>query len=140
MVFRVSGRGLRYSWSFNYTHAERAVREDWERNGGVYYFNQHTFQQCWAKIWKLIKIQPVKDILMKYHLIEDPDDFYVISSPYLSPKQHADNLISQIIPKAGDFGYYLLYMAIRDSSSSNPLGHTQAIEELKNHGRTKVCL
>lgn len=114
------------------------MREDWERNEGVYYFNQHTFQQCWAKIWKLIKIQPVKDILMKYHLIEDPDDFYVISSPYLSPKQHADNLLSQIIPKAGDYGYYLLYMAIRDSRPSNPLGHTQAIEELKKHG--KVCL
>ena len=104
----------------------------------MYYFNQHTFQQCWAKIWKLIKIQPVKDILMKYHLIEDPDDFHVISSPYLSPKQHADNLLSQIIPKAGDYGHYLLYMAIRDSRPSNPLGHTQAIEELKKHGKVLV--
>jgi len=109
------------------------VRGDWENNGGIYFFDQYTFQQCWSKIWKLIKIQPVKDILMRYRLVEDPDDFYAVSSPHLSPKQRADNLLSDIVPKAGDYGHYLLYIAIRDSIPSNPLGHIQAIEELKAH-------
>ena len=111
------------------------MREDWENSGGIYFFDQYAFQKCWAKIWKLIKIQPVKDVLMMYHLVEDPDDFYAVSSPYLSPKQRADNLLSDIIPKAGDYGHYLLYIAIRDSIPSNPLGHTQAVEELKSHGK-----
>lgn len=111
------------------------MRGDWENNGGIYFFDQYTFQQCWSKIWKLIKIQPVKDILMRYRLVEDPDDFYAVSSPHLSPKQRADNLLSDIVPKAGDYGHYLLYIAIRDSIPSNPLGHIQAIEELKAHGK-----
>lgn len=111
------------------------MRGDWENNGGIYFFDQYTFQQCWSKIWKLIKIQPVKDILMRYRLVEDPDDFYAVSSPHLSPKQRADNLLSDIVPKAGDYGHYLLYIAIRESIPSNPLGHIQAIEELKAHGK-----
>jgi len=75
---------------------------------------------------------------MRYRLVEDPHDFYAVSSPHLSPKQRADNLLSDIVPKAGDYGHYLLYIAIRDSIPSNPLGHIQAIQELKAHGKKCV--
>ena len=113
---------------------EQTVREDWEQSGRNYYFDQYVFDQCWSKIWMWLKIQPVKDILMKYHLIEDQSDVHVLTNPFLDPKQQADNLLFRIVPKAGIYGHYLLYIAIRDSIPSNPLGHSQAIDELKQYG------
>lgn len=104
-------------------------------SGQRYYFDKYVFDKCWRNIWKKIKIDAVKDILMQYHLIEDISDLHAITSPFLDPKQQADNLLYKIVPKAGEYGYYLLYMAIRDSRRSNPLGHTEAVEELERLGR-----
>ena len=119
---------------------EEAVRADWERQGRLYYYDKYCFDQCWAKIWKWIKVQPVTDVLMRYNLI-NITNIHRVSGEHLGAKEMADNLLLEIIPKAGCYGYYLLYIAIRDSISSNPIGHSQAIQELKKYGKQAlICV
>ena len=116
------------------------MRADWERQGRVYYYDKYCFDQCWAKIWKWIKVQPVTDVLMRYNLI-NITNIHRVSGEHLGAKEMADNLLLEIIPKAGCYGYYLLYIAIRDSISSNPIGHSQAIQELKKYGKQAlICV
>lgn len=112
---------------------EEAVRTDWERQGRIFYYDKYCFDQCWARIWKWIKVQPVTDVLMRYNLI-DITNIHRVSGEHLGAKEMADNLLLEVIPKAGCYGYYLLYIAIRDSMSSNPIGHSQAVQELKKYG------
>ena len=57
------------------------------------------------------------------------------SGEHLAARERADHLLKEVAPRAGCYGYYLLYVAIRDSMSSNPIGHSQAIQELKKHGK-----
>ena len=115
------------------------MRADWERQGRIFYYDKYCFDQCWARIWMWIKVQPVTDVLMRYNLI-DITNIHRVSGEHLGAKEMADNLLLEIIPKAGCYGYYLLYIALRDSISSNPIGHSQAIQELKKYGEhTHMC-
>ena len=70
---------------------------------------------------------------MKHGMVCDHDDLFWVGDSHTSPRERANNLLSKIVPKCGQFGHYLLYMCIRDSAG-NPLGHGDAVRELTAYG------
>lgn len=75
--------------------------------------------------------------MMKHGLVSDHDDMFWISNSSMSPREKADNLLNKIIPKCGKFGYYLLYMCIRDCPG-NTLGHGDARRALEDCGTSSL--
>ena len=97
------------------------------------WISKECFYGCWDKIWEWIDIAFLKDHLMKHRVTTSQDDLFWIGSPTKSPKERADNLLYKITPKLGQYGYYLLYMCIRDNRG-NELGHGAAAMELVDYG------
>ena len=107
------------------------VRKDWEEHG--IWVNKECFYEVWERIWGWLHLDSIKDQMMKHRLVSDHEDLFWISNSSMSPREKADNLLSKIIPKCGEFGYYLLYVCIRDCPDK-PLGHGDAIKALQDCG------
>ncbi len=112
---------------------ERRVRQDWEQNGRTY-INKKCFDDCWHRIWEWLHLPTLKDYLKKHRVLTTPDDLDLITNSLRGPKERADSIVQRIVPKAGRFGYYLLYMCIRDDITGNLLGHKDAVKELEAYG------
>ena len=96
---------------------------------------KEAFFQCMYTIqpWIDIRSLELKSNLMKHGLVTTQDDEYLISSGL--PSERFYNLVMTITPKAGAYGYHLLYMCIRDAKEH--LGHKDAAQELRKFG---VCV
>jgi len=107
------------------------VRKDWEERGT--WVNKECFYSVWERIWEWLRLDSIKDQMMKHRMVCDHDDLFWVGDSHTSPRDRADNLLRKIVPRCGEFGYYLLYMCIRDSTG-NPLGHEDAVRELTTYG------
>ena len=108
------------------------MRKDWEEHG--IWVNQECFYGVWDRIWGWLHLDSIKDQMMKHGMVCDSDDIFLISDPQKRPRVRADNLLSEIVPKCGKFGYYLLYMCIRDAMG-NRVGNADAVKELTTYGK-----
>lgn len=107
------------------------MRKDWEERGT--WVNKECFYSAWERIWEWLQLDSIKDQMMKHRMVCDHDDLFWVGDSHTSPRERADNLLRKIVPRCGEFGYYLLYMCIRDSTG-NPLGHGDAVRELTTYG------
>ena len=106
------------------------VKRDWEEHQT--WVNQECFDEVWDRIWHWLHLDSIKDQMMKHQIVCDTDDLSWISDSQKSPRERADNLLTKIVPKFGKFGYYLLYMCIRDATGH--LGNYSATRELTVYG------
>ena len=107
------------------------MRKDWEEHRT--WVNKECFYNVWERIWEWLQLDSIKDQMMKHGMVCDRDDLFWVGDSRTSPRERANNLLSKIVPKCGQFGHYLLYMSIRDSTG-NPLGHGDAVRELAAYG------
>ena len=103
------------------------MKEDWQRN--QVWINRDCFLQCWDKIWRWVDVDSLTGQLMKHGFQNGKEDYYWIDPKRWTPRQQADNLLNTLAPRVGQYGYYLLYMCIRDCDG-NPLGHGDAVKKL----------
>ena len=72
--------------------------------------------------------------LMKNGLVNNSDEMDDISSPYLTAAVKHTNLMRLLAANGGGSGHFLFYMSLCESLESNPLGHGDAVDELKRCG------
>ena len=105
------------------------VRQDYDQQPGQhFYIDSEVMMCCWAEIWRWLNISSLSSHLLKYGVVSDPNELYMLSNPYQTPRQRADHLLT-LVYKGGPYGCHLLYMCIRDDDE-NPLGHASAVEKL----------
>ena len=114
----------------------REVLGDFERHG--VFVGDHAFFQCIGEIWQWIDIGSLTGQLMKHQLVNNPNAAHFIRSPSIPPRDRVYNLLTEIAPQAGNYGFHLLYMCIRDARDN--LGHQDAAELLKKQGNISVCI
>ena len=83
-------------------------------------------------------MQSLMGHLMKNGLVNDADDMNEISSQYLSATTKQTNLMRLLRSNGGGNGHFLFYMSLCESLESNPLGHGDAVDELKRCGELKL--
>ena len=110
------------------------MKKDWEENG--VWIDRDCFFGCWDKIWEWIDVGALRGQMMKHGLLRNQDDLFWIDGAK-SPRERADNLLHRITPRLGQYGYYLLYMCIRDDEE-NPHGHGDAVKELVRCGKKRL--
>jgi hypothetical protein len=107
--------------------------EFYQKNDCVY-VGEQTINQCWGKIRPWVNISTLMGYLMKNGLVNNPDDMDAISSPYLTAAVRQTNLMQLLSANGGGSGHFLFYMSLCESLESNPLGHGDAVDELKRRG------
>ena len=78
--------------------------------------------------------------LMRNGLVNNADDMDAISSPYLTATARQTNLMQLLSANGGGNGHFLFYMSLCESLESNPLGHGDAVDELKRRGELNNSL
>lgn len=73
--------------------------------------------------------------LMRNGLVNNADEMDEISSPYLPATTRHNNLKRLLTSKGGGNGHFIFYMSLCESLESNPLGHGDAVDELKRCGK-----
>ena len=106
------------------------VKRDWEEH--QIWVNQECFNEVWDRIRHWLHLDSIKDQMMKHQIVCGTDDLSWISDSQKSPQGRADNLLTKIVPKCGKFGYYLLYMCIRDATGQ--FANESAARELATYG------
>lgn len=104
------------------------------RNDQVY-VGELAFNRCWATIKPWINIQSLMGHLMRNGLVNSSDDMDEISSVYLPAAKKDANLKRLLQANGGGNGYFIFYMSLCESLESNPLGHGDAVDELKRCGK-----
>ena len=105
------------------------VRRDYDQQPGQhFYIDNEVVMNCWSEIWRWLNVSSLSSHLLKYGIVSDPSELYLLTSPYQTPRQRADHLLT-LVYKGGMYGCHLLYMCIRDDDE-NPLGHASAVEKL----------
>ena len=105
------------------------VRRDYDQQPGQhFYVDNEVVLSCWSEIWRWLNVSSLSSHLLKYGIVSDPSELYLLTSPYQTPRQRADHLLT-LVYKGGAYGCHLLYMCIRDDDE-NPLGHGSAVEKL----------
>ena len=112
------------------TFADQEVTEDFGRH--EVFVGQRAFYQCFDTMWQWIDIGSLTGQLMKHGLVSNPDTFDCITSHYKPPREKAFSLLTVVAPQAGNYGFHLLYMCIRDARDN--LGHQDAADLLKQYG------
>lgn len=107
--------------------------EFYQKNDCVY-VGEQTINQCWGKIRPWVNVSTLMGYLMKNGLVNGPDDMDAISSPYLTAAVRQTNLMQLLSANGGGNGHFLFYMSLCESLESNPLGHGDAVDELKRRG------
>ena len=110
-----------------------AVKEFYQRNECVY-VGEAAFSLAWAKINQWINFQSLMGHLMRNGLVNSASDMEDISSPYLPAGVRHTNLQKMLKTNGGNCGHFIFYMSLCDSLESNPLGHGDAVDELKRCG------
>lgn len=111
-----------------------AVKEFYQRNEAVY-VGEAAFNSAWAKINPWINFQSLMGHLMRNGLVNSASDMEDISSPYLPAAMRHANLKRLLKTNGGHCGHFIFYMSLCDSLESNPLGHGDAVDELKRCGK-----
>ena len=107
--------------------------EFYQKNDCVY-VGELTINQCWGKIRGWINMSSLMGYLMRNGLVNNADDMDAISSPYLTATVRQTNLMQLLSANGGGNGHFLFYMSLCESLESNPLGHGDAVDELKRRG------
>ena len=79
-------------------------------------------------------MQSLMGHLMKNGLVNNADEMEEISSPYLPAATRQTNLMRLLGSNGGGNGHFVFYMSLCESLESNPLGHGDAVDELKRCG------
>lgn len=106
----------------------------YQKNDCVY-VGELTINQCWSKIRSWVNIPSLMGHLMKNGLVNNADEMDEISSPYLTASAKQTNLMRLLSANGGENGHFLFYMSLCESLDSNPLGHGDAVDELKRCGK-----
>lgn len=118
-----------------------AVKEFYQRNECVY-VGETAFNLAWATINPWINFQSLMGHLMRNGLVNSASDMEDISSPYLPAAMRHTNLKKLLKANGGNCGHFIFYMSLCDSLESNPLGHGDAVDEMKRCGECsgKTCI
>ena len=76
--------------------------------------------------------------LMRNGLVNSASDMEELTSPYLTAAMRHANLKRKLEANGGDCGHFIFYMSLCDSLESNPLGHGDAVDELKKCGECSL--
>ncbi len=117
------------------TPSENKVKEFWTNNLLRYYVDQEVFDQCYGRIKHWLDVNTLVGYMMKHGLISSPAEMEKITSPYFLPEQRQNSLLS-LANSRGEYGFFLLYMCIKESVDENPHGHGDAVRVLEAEGRS----
>ena len=123
-----------YNLRVAYILSYHSAMLDFYRKNDCVYVGEQTLIQCWGKIRLWINVSSLMGYLMRNGLVNGPDDMDAISSPYLTAAVKQTNLMQLLSANGGGNGHFLFYMSLCESLESNPLGHGDAVDELKRRG------
>ena len=122
---------------FHFSSAEQKVRQDWLNHGKVW-VDKECFDQCFAIIQPWLDPIALLGHLFRHGVAGSQDDMHVLTNPVDLPSTKALKLL-HLAGSAGAYGYYLLYMCIRDTADEQ-MGHGDAAKELSDYGESSGCL
>ena len=107
------------------------MRQDWLAHGRVW-VNKECFEQCLPTVRPWIDINSLTGHLVQHGIVNDQDDHHQLHN-YVDPPGVKVVKLLGLAEKAGPYGYYLLYMCIRDTQDDQ-MGHGDAARELHRYG------
>ena len=113
--------------------AEQKVKEDWLSHGKVW-VDKECFEQCFATIQPWLDPIALLGHLFRHGVANSQDDMHVLTNPADLPSTKSLKLLN-LASSAGTYGYYLLYMCVRDTADEH-MGHGDAARELSAYGES----
>ena len=108
------------------------MREFLQEHPDLNFIDKDTFFSCFHKIRSWLDLSVLVGYLMKYDLVKSSTDMETLTSAYLRPQDRLNSLV-KMVEVAGEGGFMLLYMCLRESSEE-VRGHESAVAELEHCG------
>ena len=116
-----------------YRNHTDSVREFLEKNPQLKYVDKEVFYSCFHEIKPWIDLSILIGYLMKYDLVQSSDDMYILTSSFFPPQDKFNSLV-KTVEAAGQGGFMLLYICLKESASETR-GHEAAAVALENCGK-----